>query len=192
MLALVFAAAENPPIPSAEYGLLPVWAGHLAPFSGRFTGQKVFVTGGSSGIGLAAVLGFRMECADVVFAGSSGKKALATYEALPNLPTTCSGGDPKLGWAAGNVANQSEAIGLVAQAIEIMGGLDVAVNCAGMAGVPGVQVGEDRILELLGSSLDVSPSAARTQTQTIAAGCEATHSFGPHAVDSRTRSTCTG
>ena len=40
----------------------------------------------------------------------------------------------------------TEATGLVTSAMKLLGGLDAAVNCAGMAGVPGVQVGE----ELLG------------------------------------------
>jgi len=147
-------ALAEPPLPSGEYGALADWAKRLSPFSGRFAGKKVLVTGGSSGIGLAAVVGFRHECADVMLVGSSAGKAAASFAALSALPPPPCAAPPMLAWASGNVANASEATGLIDRAVGDLGGLDVAVNCAGMAGVPGVQVGEERILELLGSPLD--------------------------------------
>ena len=110
----------SPELPQNEYSALPEWTRKLGPFSGRFAGQKVLVTGGSSGIGLAAVLGFRQECADVVLAGSSAAKARATHEALLALPTASCAAPPKLGWAAANVANRTEALDLVASAVSAM------------------------------------------------------------------------
>jgi len=149
------ATGADAPIPLAEYRALPEWTDRLAPFSGRFGGQKVLVTGGSSGIGLASVLGFRKECADVVLVGSNGAKARASFDALSALPAPQScAQQPRLFWLSGNLANSTVALSVVKEAIELLGGLDVAVNCAGMAGVPGVQIGEPRILELLNSPLD--------------------------------------
>mmetsp|Transcript_268 Transcript_268/g.761 ORF Transcript_268/g.761 Transcript_268/m.761 type:complete len:336 (+) Transcript_268:2-1009(+) len=151
--AIALTASGEAAVPEDEYAALPEWTAKLSPFASRFAGKKVLVTGGSSGIGLAAALGFRNECADVVIAGSSSAKAQRTADALRSQrPSACPG--VAVHAVAGNLANETQALGVVAEAIRLLGGLDVAVNAAGMAGVPGVQAGEPRLLELLGSPLD--------------------------------------
>ncbi|EOD13095.1 hypothetical protein EMIHUDRAFT_452018 [Emiliania huxleyi CCMP1516] len=132
--AIALTASGEAAVPEDEYAALPEWTAKLSPFASRFAGKKVLVTGGSSGIGLAAALGFRNECADVVIAGSSSAKAQRTADALRSqTPSACPG--VAVHAVAGNLANETQALGVVAEAIRLLGGLDVAVNAAGMAGM---------------------------------------------------------
>ena len=112
--AIALTASGEAAVPEDEYAALPEWTAKLSPFASRFAGKKVLVTGGSSGIGLAAALGFRNECADVVIAGSSSAKAQRTADALRSqTPSACPG--VAVHAVAGNLANETQALGVVAE-----------------------------------------------------------------------------
>lgn len=89
-----------------------------------FTGKRVLVTGGTRGIGRAAVEGFLEYGARVAVNGRTGDsvaKALAALDA----------GDRVIG-APGDLATVAGCEAAVALALEGLGGLDVLVNNAGV------------------------------------------------------------
>lgn len=88
-----------------------------------FTAKRVLVTGGTRGIGAAAVEAFLDAGARVAV---NGRSVQSTEKALTHLPTEAFG-------VAGDVASASECWSIVASAVAEMGGLDVLVNCAGVA-----------------------------------------------------------
>jgi NAD(P)-dependent dehydrogenase (short-subunit alcohol dehydrogenase family) len=90
----------------------------------RFDGRRVVVTGGSSGIGRAIVLAFADEGAKVVASGRDRSRLDAVAAAAPS------------GAVEGIVADLREpeaASRLVEASVERLGGVDVLVNCAGVA-----------------------------------------------------------
>ena len=88
-----------------------------------FTGKRVLVTGGTRGIGRAAVEAFLKAGARVAV---NGRTAQSTAGALSHLGTNAVA-------APGDVAHAEQCRALVATAAEALGGLDVLVNCAGVA-----------------------------------------------------------
>lgn len=88
-----------------------------------FTAKRVLVTGGTRGIGAATVEAFLDAGARVAV---NGRSVQSTEKALTHLPTEAFG-------VAGDVASASECWSIVASAVAEMGGLDVLVNCAGVA-----------------------------------------------------------
>ena len=90
----------------------------------RFTGKVVIVTGAGSGIGAAAARRFSREGAQVVVAGHTAEKLVATVADLPADRTLVCPTD---------VADYASVQALVAAAIERFGRLDVMVNNAGVA-----------------------------------------------------------
>jgi NAD(P)-dependent dehydrogenase (short-subunit alcohol dehydrogenase family) len=92
----------------------------------RVEGRRVLVTGGSRGIGRAVSEAFARRGARVAM-GYRADEA-AAREALAALP-----GGPHAALRA-DVADPVEAAGLVGDAIEALGGLDVVVNNAGVGG----------------------------------------------------------
>lgn len=91
----------------------------------RFTGKTALVTGSSSGIGRAAALLFAREGADVVINGRDEKKIAAVVKEVEQR------GRRALGIRA-NVGNFAEVNGLVAQALQAFGHLDILVSNAGV------------------------------------------------------------
>ena len=88
-----------------------------------FTNKRVLVTGGTRGIGAAAVEAFLLAGARVAV---NGRTLKSTEDAVTHLPTEAFG-------VAGDVASVAVCGSIVAKAIAKLGGLDVLVNCAGVA-----------------------------------------------------------
>lgn len=88
-----------------------------------FTGKRVLVTGGTRGIGAATVRAFLDAGARVAV---NGRTARSTNDSLTHLQTEAFG-------VPGDVASATDCRTMVASAVAEMGGLDVLVNCAGVA-----------------------------------------------------------
>jgi NAD(P)-dependent dehydrogenase (short-subunit alcohol dehydrogenase family) len=93
---------------------------------GRMEGRRALVTGGDSGIGRAAAIAFAREGADVVIAclhpdSEDARSTLALIEDA-GVRGAIIGADN---------AREEDCQRLVAEAVEVMGGLDVLVNNAG-------------------------------------------------------------
>lgn len=88
-----------------------------------FTGKRVLVTGGSRGIGLAAARAFLAAGARVAVNGRTEESARAAVAALGHNAIA----------APGDVARAGDCREVVSKAVEVLGGLDVLVNCAGIA-----------------------------------------------------------
>ena len=89
----------------------------------RFTGKRVLITGGASGIGQATVLRLLAEGAHVVAAdvAESGLKETADQADSERLTTRVL-----------DISDESAVKTVVAESIGILGGLDVLVNAAGI------------------------------------------------------------
>ena len=87
---------------------------------------RVLVTGGGAGIGKATVRTF-LEAGDAVHLCDSDRAAVES--ALAELPGA--------GASRADVTREDEVEALFAEALEALGGLDVLVNCVGVAGPAG-------------------------------------------------------
>ncbi|MFJ8623989.1 SDR family NAD(P)-dependent oxidoreductase [Kitasatospora sp. NPDC093550] len=96
----------------------------------RFADKSVLVTGGGSGIGRAIALAFAREGARVAVAGRTAAPLAETVELIEQA-----GG--KAIALTGDVASGEDAARLVRETVERFGGLDVAVNNAGVLGALG-------------------------------------------------------
>ncbi|MET8543027.1 glucose 1-dehydrogenase [Kitasatospora sp. NPDC004799] len=96
----------------------------------RFADKSVLVTGGGSGIGRAIALAFAREGARVAVAGRGAGPLAETVELIERA-----GG--KAVALTGDVTNTEDAARLVRETVERFGGLDVAVNNAGVLGALG-------------------------------------------------------
>jgi NAD(P)-dependent dehydrogenase (short-subunit alcohol dehydrogenase family) len=90
-----------------------------------FTGKVVLITGGTSGIGLAAAERFAVQGAAVVLAGRSGEKGRSAAIRVAEL-----GGDVL--FVCTDVRDEVQVQNLVAEALSEFGRLDVVVNSAGV------------------------------------------------------------
>ncbi|MFG2844821.1 SDR family NAD(P)-dependent oxidoreductase [Kitasatospora sp. NPDC048296] len=96
----------------------------------RFADKSVLITGGGSGIGRGIALAFAQEGARVAVAGRSAGPLAETVELIERA-----GG--KAVALTGDVTDSQDAARLVRETVEQFGGLDVAVNNAGVFGAPG-------------------------------------------------------
>jgi 3-dehydrosphinganine reductase len=95
-----------------------------------YRGRKVFITGGSSGIGLAAAERLARFGAHVVIA-ARGQQRLD--EALEQLRASAVSPDQVLGALPLDVADKAAVAATAPQVLERLGGLDLLVNNAGIA-----------------------------------------------------------
>ncbi|MFD9301325.1 SDR family NAD(P)-dependent oxidoreductase [Streptomyces sp. NPDC060048] len=93
--------------------------------SARFTGKSVLVTGAGSGIGRAVALAFAAEGASVVVAGRSAAPLDETVALIRKEGGTAAA-------VTADVTRSDEVRALVRSTVEHFGGLDVAVNNAGV------------------------------------------------------------
>ncbi|MBX3312751.1 MAG: SDR family NAD(P)-dependent oxidoreductase [Actinobacteria bacterium] len=109
---------------------------------GALAGRRVVVAGASMGIGRAVAVRCADEGASVVV-GARGRDSLD--DAVAAVAAVAVDGAEVLG-VAGSIADHDIAGRLVGTAVEVLGGVDVLINCAGIA-------------EPVGSSiLDIDPS----------------------------------
>ena len=106
----------------------------------RFAGKKVVVTGGSSGIGRAVVIAFAAEGASVLAWGRDRRRLAEVAAECTTLP-----GAQAVQSAVVDLLRLDQIRAGVRDAIGLLGGLDVLVNCAGVG--------------LEESVLDVTPAA---------------------------------
>jgi 3-dehydrosphinganine reductase len=95
-----------------------------------YDGKKVLLTGGSSGIGLAAAKALVSYRADVVISARGAERLKAAVE---ELETVRVGADQVIGSVAMDVANRDSVAEAAPKALELLGGLDVLINNAGIA-----------------------------------------------------------
>ncbi|MDR0808987.1 MAG: SDR family oxidoreductase [Gemmobacter sp.] len=86
----------------------------------RLNGRRALVTGGSSGIGKGIVRRLLREGAQVVFCGRDAEKGRTTAEELGAT------------FIAANLAEERDAEQLALKATDILGGLDILINNAGV------------------------------------------------------------
>jgi NAD(P)-dependent dehydrogenase (short-subunit alcohol dehydrogenase family) len=91
---------------------------------GRLAGRRVLVTG-ASGIGAAAARRCAAEGARVCVADRDGERVRALRAELPDLEG-----------ATADLADEADARRVVEHALDVLGGLDVLVNVAGLSGRP--------------------------------------------------------
>lgn len=89
----------------------------------ELTGKRALVTGGGSGIGREIALLFAGEGARVVIAGRRQAPLAETAAAVPAGTIQC---------VTADVTREEDRIRLVASAVEILSGLDILVNSAGI------------------------------------------------------------
>lgn len=90
--------------------------------------KKIIVTGGTKGIGAATVKLYVKEGAQVVFCGTNDERGKATEEAVNALP----GVTGHATYIRCDISNKESVDELFAKAKEILGGLDVLANIAGI------------------------------------------------------------
>jgi NAD(P)-dependent dehydrogenase (short-subunit alcohol dehydrogenase family) len=123
----------------------------------RFAGKRVLVTGGATGIGRATVLAFAREGAQVVASGRREDRLRALQD---------ESGDPDVHALVADVGSPLSCRQMVAGAIELLGGLDVLVNNAGVSYMePFLEATEERWRE----TIDVNLSAPFYASQAAAA-----------------------
>jgi NAD(P)-dependent dehydrogenase (short-subunit alcohol dehydrogenase family) len=109
------------PAPSPRSASRSGKAGDALTFD--FTGKRILVTGGTRGIGRAAVEAFLDAGASVAV---NGRTAQSTEQSLRSLSIEAVA-------APGDVAKAADCRAIVDTAVRELGGLDVLVNCAGIA-----------------------------------------------------------
>jgi NAD(P)-dependent dehydrogenase (short-subunit alcohol dehydrogenase family) len=111
----------------------------------RFEGTRVLVTGGSSGIGRAAVLAFAREGARVVAAARRSDRLADVRRQA---------GDDVVLTLEADVSSPAASRQMVADSIDVLGGLDVLVNNAGVSYTePFLDATEERWDETLATNL---------------------------------------
>jgi len=103
--------------------------------AGQFESKVVLITGGNSGIGRATALVFAQEGAKIVLAARRELEGQETVKIIND-----SGGDAC--FVQTDVSNAAQVEALVAACVSQFGGLDYAVNNAGIEGTPFVQAAD--------------------------------------------------
>jgi NAD(P)-dependent dehydrogenase (short-subunit alcohol dehydrogenase family) len=111
----------------------------------RFAGKVVLVTGGGSGIGLATAKAFAAEGATVVVAGRDGQRLASAVKEIGDAASA----------VTVDVTDSADVARMVSTVVERHGGLDVAVNNAGILGSPApvADLDEDGFGAVIGTNL---------------------------------------
>ncbi|WP_284743548.1 SDR family NAD(P)-dependent oxidoreductase [Amycolatopsis sp. RTGN1] len=111
----------------------------------RFAGKVVLVTGGGSGIGLATAKAFAAEGATVVVAGRDEQRLASAVKEIGDAASA----------VTVDVTDSADVARMVATVVERHGGLDVAVNNAGILGspAPAADLDEDAFGAVIGTNL---------------------------------------
>jgi len=91
----------------------------------NFSQQRVLITGGTSGMGEATAIAFAEAGANVVISGRSEERAAAIIDKLSLEPG-------KVSFIAADITQREQCDRLVTEAVEILDGLDIVVNSAGI------------------------------------------------------------
>lgn len=94
--------------------------------TGRLTGRKALVTGGDSGIGAAVAIAFAREGADVAISYLPDEK-----EDARRIAAAVEDSGSTVALLPSDITSAEACRGLVADAVEALGGLDILVNNAG-------------------------------------------------------------
>ena len=92
----------------------------------QLEGKKIIVTGGTKGIGAATVKIYVKEGAQVVFCGTNDERGKATEEAAN------ASGPGHATYFRCDISNKEAVDEFFAKAVEVLGGLDVLANIAGV------------------------------------------------------------
>jgi NAD(P)-dependent dehydrogenase (short-subunit alcohol dehydrogenase family) len=111
----------------------------------RFAGKVVLVTGGGSGIGLTTAKAFAAEGARVVVAGRDEQRLASAVKEIGNAASA----------VTVDVTASADVARMVSTVVERHGGLDVAVNNAGVLGSPApvADLDEDDFGAVIGTNL---------------------------------------
>ena len=151
-------------------------------------GKRCLVTGASSGIGAAVALGLGAQGAAVVVHGNANREAA---EAVAR-EIEAAGGKASVHMA--DLARRGAAAGLIADAAQALGGLDLLINNAGgpFARVPFDKAPEDYIERMMAVNLDSLIEACQAAVPVLSAGRDAViinttsiaarHGGGPGAI----------
>ena len=90
-----------------------------------FTGKRVLITGGTSGIGEASAVAFTRAGARVVISGRSQQRARQVI-------ARCAHESGSIAFVAGDIARRQKCELVVTEAIGVLGGLDFLLNSAGV------------------------------------------------------------
>jgi NAD(P)-dependent dehydrogenase (short-subunit alcohol dehydrogenase family) len=111
----------------------------------RFAGKIVLVTGGGSGIGLTTAKAFAAEGATVVVAGRDEQRLASAVKEIGDAASA----------VTVDVTDSADVARMVSTVVERHGGLDVAVNNAGILGSPApvADLDEDGFGAVIGTNL---------------------------------------
>ena len=147
LAALKGSGIACPPLPDYAWRLWDYWERHLDPallidrtLRGTVGGKVVLVTGGSSGIGLAAAVKFAKAGAiTVICARDEAKLAQAKQEILAEA-----GKDAVVVTYSADIANEESCKAFVAQLAADHGGVDYLINNAGRSIRRAIEASYDR------------------------------------------------
>ena len=88
------------------------------------TGKKALVTGGSRGLGKGMAEGLMEAGAETILVGSS-KKVFETAQSFSTAGFSCRG-------LQADLSHAGKRVSMFEEAVDLMGGLDILVNCAGI------------------------------------------------------------
>jgi NAD(P)-dependent dehydrogenase (short-subunit alcohol dehydrogenase family) len=90
-----------------------------------FSGKRVLITGGTSGMGEASAVSFAAAGARVVINGRNHERARAVIGAARKSPGT-------IAFVDGDIGERNKCDMIVTEAVGVLGGLDIVVNSAGI------------------------------------------------------------
>ena len=91
-----------------------------------FSQRRVLITGGTSGIGEGTAIAFAEAGARVVITGRNEQRGFAIVDARTEI------GAGSIHFIKGDVSSGEQCAQIVAQAVQLLGGLDIVVNSAGI------------------------------------------------------------